>query len=445
LLNNVSFVNSRYTKYLSKRRIEASVMTILVLYLSAALSFGQEAQPQPTETPQTQTVSFPAAAGPALERPSAANPPAPLTSPERWEFMKFLQGTGCGSLLDDSRIAVSGWMDAGATFGSAGSNNLPLGFNFRDNDFSLQQNWVRIDRPIVTSGTTEPTFGFRSDTILPGTDYRFTIARGLFSDQLTGNHGQPDIYGIDPVQAYGEAYFPTIAGGLDVKLGRFYGQYGVESIEAPGNALFSHAYTFLDNPFTQTGVLATVQLTSAWSLEAGLVMGEDLFFVPGEEPTFIGNVKWAPPRAPDSVTLSVILDSGRFDQRHNLNNPDILDLVFTHRVDGRLAWSVECLAGYQTHLAEIGTTTWSSIVNYLSYDFTGRLSGTARLEFFNDPNGERTGSRGQYMAVTAGLNYHPLKSVIFRPEIRYDYNDETACFEGQHGLFTAAADLILRW
>jgi Putative beta-barrel porin-2, OmpL-like. bbp2 len=73
------------------------------------------------------------------------------------------------------------------------------------------------------------------------------------------------------------------------------------------------------------------------------------------------------------------------------------------------------------------------------------LSGTVRLECFNDPDGERTGARGLYTAITAGLNIHPLKSIIFRPEIRYDYNDETAAFEGQHGLLTAAADLILRW
>jgi hypothetical protein len=418
-----------------------------VWLLSAALSFGQE-QPQPAQTTEPETITTsvpPPAEQPALERPTAANPPAPLTATERWLFMKALQGTWCGSVLDEDRIAVYGWIDSGMTVGTAGSNNLPLGFNYRDNTFSLQQNWLRVDMPVVTSGTTEPTFGFRSDTILPGTDYRFTTARGLFSDQVTADHGQPDIYGIDLVQFYAEAYFPTIAQGLDVKVGRFYGQYGVESIEAPGNALFSHAYTFLDNPFTQTGILTTTQLTSAWSAEAGLVMGEDLFFSAGEQPTFIGSVKWAPPNGPDSVLLSTILDSGRFDQRHDLNNPDILDLVITHRLDADTAYTFECLGGYQTHLPTIGTTMWLGVVNYLSHDFTRRLSGTVRLEFFNDPDGERTGARGLYTAITAGLNIHPLKSIIFRPEIRYDYNDETAAFEGQHGLLTAAADLILRW
>jgi hypothetical protein len=46
-------------------------------------------------------------------------------------------------------------------------------------------------------------------------------------------------------------------------------------------------------------------------------------------------------------------------------------------------------------------------------------------------------------AVTAGLSYKPKSSIIFRPEIRYDYNGESRPFEGRHGLFTA--DLIVRW
>jgi hypothetical protein len=413
---------------------------LLPLFLSVVL-FGGQAQTQPTEQPE----AIPTADQPALDRPSAANPSASPPPSDRWLLMKELQGTWYGAVLDESRTAVYGWVDVGATFGTAGSNNLPLGFNYRDNNVSVQQDWVRIERTVVSSGTSEPTFGFRSDTILAGTDYRFTTARGLFSRQLSSDNGQPDIYGIDPVQFYAEAYFPTVASGLDVRVGRFYAQYGVESIEAPGNALFSHAYTFLDNPFTQTGILSTTQLTPVWSFQAGLVLGEDVFFSPGQEPTFIGNVKWGSPDGRDSLTLSTILDSARFDQRHHLNNLDILDLVITHKLNGRLTYSFESLAGYQTDIPEVGTTTWLGVVNYLTVDMTREVSATTRLEFWNDPEGQRTGFRGLYTAFTAGLNYHPWKAVVFRPEIRYDYNDESRPFEGQHGLFTAAADFILRW
>ena len=52
---------------------------------------------------------------------------------------------------------------------------------------------------------------------------------------------------------------------------------------------------------------------------------------------------------------------------------------------------------------------------------------------------------GLYTALTLGITFTPRKDIIFRPEIRYDYNDETRLFEDKHGLFIAAADVILRW
>jgi hypothetical protein len=88
-------------------------------------------------------------------------------------------------------MQITGWTEASFTASSDEHTNLPMGFNLRANEFLLQQNWLRIDRAVVTSGTTEPTFGFRLDTILPGADYRFTLARGLFSGQLTADNGQP--------------------------------------------------------------------------------------------------------------------------------------------------------------------------------------------------------------------------------------------------------------
>ena len=74
-----------------------------------------------------------------------------------------------------------------------------------------------------------------------------------------------------------------------------------------------------------------------------------------------------------------------------------------------------------------------------------QLSVTARLEFFDDVEGNRTGFKGLYTALTGGLNFKPRPGIVFRPELRYDYNDETRPFEGKHGVGTATADLIFRW
>jgi hypothetical protein len=359
--------------------------------------------------------------------------------------MKSLQGSWSGGLLDDNKLQISGWSDSSFTASSDRASNLPLGYNYRANDYLLQQNWLRLERPVVTSDTTEPTFGFRSDTILPGSDYRFTVPRGLFSGQLTADNGNPNQYGIDPIQFYAEAYYPNIARGLDVKLGRFVSQTGVETNDAPGNALLSHAYTFIYDPFTHTGILGNLKLTDSWTVQAGLVLGSDDFIDPVDQPTFLGSVRWVQPDQRNSVVLSVILGSGRYNQGRHFNNVNVLDLVYTHQVSSRLSYSLNALVGHETNVPEIGTADWFGLVNYLTCTLSPRLSASARLELFDDVEGQRTGFPGLYTAFTAGLSFRPCKSVTFRPELRYDYNGESRPFEDRHGLFTAAADVILRW
>jgi hypothetical protein len=392
-----------------------------VMLLSAAVALGQDAAAPETPAP----------------------PPAP--APDRWLLMKALQGTWPGACLDAERMQLTGWVDASFTASSVAHNQLPFGFNYLANQGLLQQNWVRFDRSVVTSGTSEPTFGFRSDTILPGSDYRFTLARGVFDSQLTANDGRPNTYGIDPIQFYGDAYFPTIGRGLDVKLGRIFCQFGVEANDAPSNALLSHAYTFIYDPFTHTGVMTTLKLTDTWSVQAGAMLGSDIFIDPADSPTGMGGVKWAPPDGRNSVQFSFIAGSGRFNQERNFNNPEVLDLVYTHQFNGRLSYNYETLLGYQTHVTDIGTAYWFGILNYLTYTLTPRLSATSRVEFFDDAQGQRTGFKGLYSTFTSGVSFKPAKSITFRPEVRFDYNGESRPFEGQHGLFTASSDIILRW
>ena len=173
------------------------------LLLSAALTLGQ--------TPAAQDTSSTAA--PA--------PPAPSPPADRWLLMKSLQGTWPGALLDSNRLSLYGWTDLTYNVSSDQHINLPRGFDYRANEPAVQQNWVRFERTVVPSGTTEPTFGFRTSWILPGLDYRFTLPRGIFNEQLTANNGGPNIYGVDPIEFYAEAYFPTVAQGLDIKVGRF--------------------------------------------------------------------------------------------------------------------------------------------------------------------------------------------------------------------------------
>jgi hypothetical protein len=191
--------------------------------------------------------------------------------------------------------------------------------------------------------------------------------------------------------------------------------------------------------------LATLSVTDAWSVQAGIVLGSDIFIDPADTPTAIGSIKWAPPGGRDSVLFSFIVGNGRFDRPRNFHNPEIFDLVWTHRFNSRLVWNFEALYGCTTHVPDTGFANWFGAINYLTYTWTPRLSSTARLEFFDDAQGQRTGFPGLYNALTLGLSYQPRSAVTFRPEIRYDGNDRSRPFEDRHGLFTAGFDVILRW
>src|SRR5262245_1160572 len=372
-------------------------------------------------------------AGQSPQDAPPATPPA-----ERWLVMKALQGTYYGSSLDDHGVRLYGWTEASFTASSVTDTQLPMGFNYRANEFLLQQNWLRVERP-TNPRASEPTVGFRVDTILPGSDYRFTIARGLFDGQL------PNTYGIDPVQFYAEAYFPQVGRGLLVKAGRFFGQYGYESIDTIQNQLASHSYSFIYDPFTHTGLLTQLQIDDAWSVQNGLVLGCDVFVDPASTPCYIGSIKWAPPNGRASVLFAVILGDPRFDTGENFNRPQILDVVFTWKVDDRTTYALDALYGFQFDVPGIGFANWYGLVQYVTHQFDPHMFGTARLELFDDLQGQRTGFAGLYTALTVGLNYRPRPDVIFRPEVRYDYNEHSRPFEGKKGVFTAALDVILRW
>jgi Putative beta-barrel porin-2, OmpL-like. bbp2 len=145
------------------------------------------------------------------------------------------------------------------------------------------------------------------------------------------------------------------------------------------------------------------------------------------------------------VLFSVILGSGRFNQARDFHNPEVFDLVYTHKFSDKLSYNFESLFGFTTNVPDIGTAEWFGILNYLTYEISPRVSSTTRLEFFDDVQGERTGFPGLYTSLTAGLSFKPWPWLILRPELRYDVNDESRPFENKHDLFTAASDLIVRW
>lgn len=446
----------------------------------------------PEPDPRTLPVAYPASETPASaptrtlpvsylppEEPKGAAPPevsvpgaplapappaaaaAPVAAPaDRWLLMKALQGTWAGNALIGSRLNVYGWTEASYTAGSEGHGAWPMLAQSPTDNFLLNQNWLVFERTVVTSGTTEPTFGFHTAWILPGSDSRYTIARHLFNRQKGVGDLTQGNYPVDLFHAYGEAFFPTVGRGLDVKLGKNAVPYFAETEDQINNPLFSHSYIFYyGGPFTHTGLQGNLKLTDEWAVEARIVMGSDIFIGPGDEPTFVGALQWTQPGGGRNTALvSVVAGSGRFDTNHNQNNLNLIDLVYTHTFNPVLKYTLDACAGYESNNPDPvnGTGTWYGAAHYLTYTVTPRLSTTGRLELFDDPQGLRTGFKGLYSAATAGVTlkltdpYSGSKGAVWiRPELRYDYNGDSRPYNNnhdpEHGQFSIATDLIMRW
>src|SRR5260370_18986144 len=154
---------------------------------------------------------------------------------------------------------------------------------------------------------------------------------------------------------------------MDIKGGRFFAQYGVEANDAVSNALSSRSYTFIYDPFTHTGLLTTTKLTDAWSVQAGLVLGCDVFIDSADNPDFIGSIKWAPPGGRDSAVFGVILGKGEFDRERNFHNPEIFDLFVTHKINSLLNYTLEIMYVFTTKFPNIITDDCLCVTTYFTY------------------------------------------------------------------------------
>jgi hypothetical protein len=400
--------------------------------------------------------------------PTVPGPPAVLA--ERWWLMKQTQGTWLGALLDDNRLYLNGWIEQAFTASSDRISNYPMIFNDRANEYLLQQAWVKFGRNLVKLGTTTPSWGFEID-VLNGSDYRWTLPRGLFNSQLD-NHtpGTQNLYGVDPIQQYVSLYVPTLFRGTEFRLGRVYSPYSFDSLEGVTTPLLSRAYSFENTPFTLCGLAAYVSFSTEWTGLFMLANGNDIYFGdPAEELRFAGDIKWTQSSGRNIVQFATSLGRGKFNpafptppsqtttalatEPFGRNNINIFDFLYTHSFSSVFSYNLEVMYGYQYNVPQAslpvadpsGFVNWGSILHYLFYDVSPRLRLIGRWEDFDDFQGQRTGFAGLYNAVTAGLRYQLNPSTILRPEVRYDYNFESTPFEGKHGLFTATIDTIVRW
>jgi hypothetical protein len=383
---------------------------------------------------------------------------------EPWRL--FRQGEGC--------MNVYGWADAGVTangqFNGSRYNGVTT-FNDR-HEGMLNQFYVVTERTIDTGGCGFD-WGGRLD-LLYGSDYIFTQATGLETnpDGTNAWNGSP-FYGLAMPQAYAELGYSN----LSAKFGHFYTPIGYESVMAPNNFFYSHAYTMqYGEPFTHTGALATYRLNDQTSFVGGIVNGWDGFDRVSDPLAYLAGATWSNGDAL-SIAFNVITGEeptllfspagGGFTPRHmyslvvSYQFNDCWTYVFQHDLAHQ-----DDAAALATNLPGIGATAPSGTASqyvFRKINDAGQrlpLSGSATTTASGDrhpPDAEQPvrgpGSfAGNFYEMTAGVNWKPNQNIIVRPEVRYDWYDglELTGIEpfndgNRTDQFLAGLDVILLW
>ena len=187
-------------------------------------------------------------------------------------LMTAIWGGENGDAWKKSGIQIYGWLNAGAnesTSKAPGYSNFPEAYAERGNTIELDQEVLYIERQPDTVQTDHIDWGFRI-AALYGLDYRFTTAKGYFSNQLLGKNQEN---GFDLPMAYFDLYVPQVAQGMDIRIGRYISLPDIEAQLAPNNYTYSHSLLYTFDCYTQTGLNTTTKLSNHWLFQLGVSGG----------------------------------------------------------------------------------------------------------------------------------------------------------------------------
>jgi hypothetical protein len=385
------------------------------------------------------------------------NPPFPTSD---WDGAPLVGTEG-------NKFKIYGWLDVGGNVSSSRHSNAPTSYDIIPNSVVLDQVGVKFDKQPNTMQTDHFDWGFLS-TIIFGTDYRYTVAKGYFSDQLLKDNHK---YGADPAELYGLLYFPKVADGMILKMGRYISPADIEAQWSTDNYLYSHSLMFTVDPFTFTGVQATFKLGSYWQLEAGAHFGNDM--APWANSARLNGLlmfRWVSKNNNNSLYGGInSLGSGNYNHEHD--DLQMVVLTWGHKFNETFHMMTEAYYMWQYHALMGGTViegpahsflegvgpgvpipgaaTAQGFVNYFQVLFDKKDYLSIRNDLLNDPQANRTGFKTLYTSHTIGFVHYFTDGVRVRPEVRYEraYADGVTPYDNgtKRDQFTAAMDVIMRF
>jgi hypothetical protein len=409
-------------------------------------------------------------------------PPAPFASPPFpfnehlgpivgirdeavWPLTEALEKGPNGEFWKDSRLKVYGWADPSVTWGTSRNSNIPMVYNIVPNKLELSQAILIFERQTDSNQTDDFDWGFKV-TNLYGMDYRYTTAKGWFSDQLLKhNH----LYGWDPLQLFLDIYVPGVAEGMILRVGRYISPIDIEAQLSPENYLYSHSVMYSVDPYTFTGIQGIFKLSDQWFAMTAIHAGNDMApWTTSSQPNGEFLLKWVAPNNKD-ILFGGIDSIGHGYYKNHHDDLQVASVLWEHKFTDRLHTVTESYYIFQRNALTAGTVIDGpphpyfpgvgpgklihglsdslGVVNYTAYKLSEKDRLVLRSDLLADFQGQRLGFKTTYFEHTLGWAHYFYDWLIFRPEVRFDYTTGAKAMDNgtKREMFSFSADMIVRF
>jgi hypothetical protein len=371
--------------------------------------------------------------------------PTPLTK------VGILQGLLFGDNADKAWFHIAGWLDTDYTYRSTGTgvNNVAPVMNRFGDEWLMRQIGLYAWKPLDPKCLS---WGFNV-IFIAGSDASFLTP-------LSGGWRNTDPrFGSSFTDLNVTAHLPILTeGGVDLKAGR------QTTILGPMGALpWQRYFTSSDYAWFNMEEGRYTGVSSVWHVSKRLDWYNGIEFGWGEffdyyspAPQYITNISyWLDEEAKNTKVWTTVLvgPTGMV----STGNTTVLELGIQHNwnkyiyqiIDSQMVWSSAPIfgakpPGYRQNAYDVYT--------YLGAHINPCLDINSRFEWYWDQDGGRyPGGFGvpntTYFEVTVGPDYHPVKWLQFRPEIRYDWanHDNFGSNNDKKTQLSIAAELLIKF
>ena len=421
---------------------------------------GSPAPPDPS-TPQKRGLPSPLDSPPfpSSDWSYGGAPDIGATDGNVYPFMTALNGA-------KSHSKFYGWIAPGLDFSTSSNTNTPEVYDATPNRLELNQFVLYLERLPDTVQTKHFDWGYHL-TALVGTDYRYTTAKGYFSQQLLKYN---NLYGVDAPIEYLDLYFPRVAEGMNIRIGRFISVPGIEAQLSPNNYIFSHSILYFIDPFTDTGLIATTKLSDKWLVQLGITAGHDVAaWTSDAKPSGTACLDYTTATTDDNFYVCA---NGINNATFAYDNVQQYDGTWYHRFSRTWHVATESWFMYERDVPNVSpqiahplyvqsgvngafcsglqlrcTAPEYAIENYVEHEVSSKLLLSFRSELVDDKKGQRTAYATKYTENTLSATRYIGTTVMIRPEVRFEHSWDRKAYDlgTARNQLTVASDLIYRF